>query len=122
MSEDDLATVQRLSEAFNAGDFERALAFYDEAAELDVTRMPGGGIYRGREGVREFYRGWVRSWDRFESTPLEFIDTGDSVVMLTHLTGVGRDSGARVTMRPADVFFLEDGKIVRHVGYPDASE
>ena len=28
---------------------------YDEAVELDQTRMPDGGIYHGHHGLRESY-------------------------------------------------------------------
>ena len=65
---------------------------------------------------------WIVAWDRFEAERLDLIDAGDAVVMISRITAVGRGSGAEVQMHSADVFFLEGGRIVRHVGYPDAAE
>jgi hypothetical protein len=33
----------------------------------------------------------------------------------------GREAGSRALWRAADVMTLRNGKVVRHVGYPDAS-
>jgi ketosteroid isomerase-like protein len=51
-----------------------------------------------------------------------FIDAGDRVVAIMHIRGTGRGSGVEVTMQSADVRTISDGKIVRHVGFPDASD
>jgi ketosteroid isomerase-like protein len=122
MSQENVEIVQRVSDAFLAADWEAALRSYGDAAELDMTRMPAGGVYHGPEGVREFFTRWIAAWDHFEAERLDLIDAGDAVVQVSRITGVGKGSGAEVQMRSADVFFVEDGKIVRHVGYPDAAE
>jgi ketosteroid isomerase-like protein len=84
--------------------------------------MPDGGVYHGREGVREFYSRWFGSWDHFHMEPERIIDAGDEVVALMEVRGKGRGSGAEVIMRPADVRRIEHGKVVRHVGYPVAAD
>jgi ketosteroid isomerase-like protein len=122
MSSENVEIVRRMNDAFRAGDWETSLEAYDEEAELDASRIPGGGVHRGPEGVRRFFASWMSPWERFEVDRLDLIEAGDAVVMLSQITGVGRDSGVEVTMRAADVFYLEDGKIVRHIGYPDADE
>jgi ketosteroid isomerase-like protein len=122
MSEENVEVIRDMHEAFRAGDWDRALTVYREDAEVDMTRMPGGGIYQGPEGAREFYTRWIGAWERFEVDPLEVIDAGDTVVAILRISGTGRGSGAEVTMRAADVFQLEGGKAVRQVGYPDAAE
>jgi ketosteroid isomerase-like protein len=76
----------------------------------------------GHHGIREFYRRWVGTWDHFDAHPVEFIDTGDAVIVIMRISGTGKGSGATVTMRTADVYTVAGGKVVRHVGYPDASE
>lgn len=122
MSSETVEIVRRVNDAFRAGDWDTSLEAYDEEAELDTSRMPGGGIHHGREGVRRFFAGWLGAWERFDAERLELIDAGEAVVMLSRLSGVGKGSGAEVAMRSADVFYFEGGKIVRHVGYPDADE
>ena len=122
MSEENVEIIRRVNDAFRAGDWEAALAGYEEDAELDTTRMPGGGIAHGPTGAREFYTRWMAAWDQFQAGRLELIDAGDTVVLISLISGIGKGSGAEVTMRAADVFLLNDGKIVRHVAYPDAAE
>ena len=103
-------------------DWATALDAYDDTVELDETRLPGGGVHRGRDGVTAFFTRWVGSWTEFEITPLELIDVGDDVVAVMDISGTGRASGVSVTMRAADVYTLSSGKVVRQVGYPDAAE
>jgi ketosteroid isomerase-like protein len=122
MSEENIELIRRVNDSFIAGDWDEALSAYSENVELDTTRMPGGGIYRGPEGAREYFIGWLGAWDNFHAERLDLIDTGGTVVLLSRMSGTGKGSGAEVTMRTADVFTLEDGRIVRHVGYPDAAE
>jgi ketosteroid isomerase-like protein len=122
MSEPNVEIVRRMNDMFRAGDRDATLAFYSEDAELDTTRMPGGGVHHGPEGVRKFFTRWLGAWESFDVERLELIESGDTVVMISRISGIGRGSGAQVDMRAADVFLLEDGKIVRHVAYPDAAE
>jgi ketosteroid isomerase-like protein len=72
--------------------------------------------------MHEFYRRWLGTRDHFDDHPVEFIDTGDAVLVIMEISGAGKGSGASVTMRTADVYTVAAGKVVRHVGYPDASE
>ena len=122
MSEENVEVIRRVNDAFLAGDWEVALGAYEEDAVLDTTRMPGGGIAHGPQGAREFYTRWIAAWDGFQSERLELIDAGDTVVLISRISGTGKGSGAEVTMRAADVFLLKDAMIVRHVAYPDAAE
>jgi ketosteroid isomerase-like protein len=122
MAEENLETVRRMQDAFTAGDFDAALEPYAEDAELDMTRMPGGGIYHGPEGVREFFTRWMGAWERFDVERLRLVEAGDAVVVVSRISAIGKGSGAEVTMLTADVFYVEDGAVSRHVGYPGADE
>jgi ketosteroid isomerase-like protein len=122
MSQENVEIVRRVNDAFHAADWDAALGLYDDEAELDMTRMLAGDVYHGPEEVRKFYTRWIVAWERFQAERLDLIDAGNAVVLVSRITGVGKGSGAEVQMRAADVFFVEDGRIVRHVGYPDAAE
>jgi ketosteroid isomerase-like protein len=122
MSRENVEVVQRIIAAFMRQDWATALNGYDEAVELDQSRMPGGGVYHGHEGMRRFYARWIGSWDEFEANPVEFIDAGDEVIVILDISGTGKASGAAVAMRAADVYTVAGGKVVRQVAYPDASE
>ena len=122
MSEKNVEVVRQVVGALCAGDWRTALNGYDEAVEFDQSGVPDGGIYHGHDGMREFYGRWVGSWDHFEAHPVEFIEAGDATIVVMQISGTGKGSGASATMRSADVYTVANGKVVRHVGYPDASE
>jgi ketosteroid isomerase-like protein len=122
MSQENVEVVRGIVEAFMRRDWATALTGYDEAVELDQTRMPDGGVYHGHHGMREFYGRWIGSWEDFRANPVEFIDAGDEVVVIMEISGTGKSSGAAVMMRSADVYTVTGGKVVRHIGYPEASQ
>jgi ketosteroid isomerase-like protein len=122
MSQENVKVVQRIIQAFMQRDWPTALDCYDDAVELDQTRMPGGGVYHGHDGMNAFYARWIGSWNEFEAKLVELIDAGDDAIAILDMSGVGKTSGVAVTMRSADVYTVAGGRVVRHVGYPDASE
>jgi ketosteroid isomerase-like protein len=122
MSRENVEVVLRIVEAAQRGDWAAAMAEYDEAVVLDQSRMPGGGIYHGHEGVRDFYVRWVGTWHDFRIKLERVVDAGDRVVDINEISGTGKGSGAPVRMRTGNVWTVEHGKVVRHVGYPVASE
>lgn len=77
----------------------------------------GGGIYRGRDELFRFYRGWFGSWEAFEVIPGRIIDFGDRVLVLHTVRGQGKVSGVTVEMPAADLYTLRAGKIVALQGF-----
>jgi hypothetical protein len=69
MAPENVEIVKGLMEAAERGDSDTAMEAFDPAVELDQTRFPDGGTYKGRDGVREFYDKWFGTWDelRIES-------------------------------------------------------
>jgi ketosteroid isomerase-like protein len=123
MSWENVEVVKALVRATQRGDWTAALEAYDPAVELDATRLPGGGIESGRDGVERFFRQWFGTWENLEVTPERFIDAGGHrVVVLLRIAGVGKGSGIETFMRTADVMTVRAGKVIRHVGYLDVSE
>lgn len=122
MSQENVEVVRHIIESARRGDFEAALSGYDDAVVLDQSRMPDGGVFRGRDGVLAFYTRWFGAWTDLRIEPERYIDAGDAVVVVLQILGKGRDTGADVAMRAADVMTVEGGRVVRQVGYPDAGE
>ena len=122
MSEGNVEIVRRIIEAVQRGDWDTAMSSYDEAVVLDQSRMPDGGVYQGHAGVREFYGNWFEAWMDFHVEPERMLDSGDHVVDINEVSGTGRSSGVAVRMRTANVWTIRRGKVVRHVGYLEASE
>jgi ketosteroid isomerase-like protein len=92
-----------------AGDMDivrRAVERYNESAELDVEFLdPDGvelviepasfvaGTYRGPEGVRTVFGCLAESFDRMQLEVEQYVDAGDSVVVLGRTRVHGERSG-----------------------------
>ncbi len=128
MSEENVEIVARMFEAFRARDWAAALESVDpEEIEMDVTRAPLeglSGLYRGREGLAEFWGQWLEAWGDQEIEDPELIDGGDEVILwVTKHKFQGRGSGITVDFPPyAWLVTLRDGRIVRGTIYMDRGE
>jgi ketosteroid isomerase-like protein len=91
----------------------------DAAAKfLDRPEVPDARVYRGPEQAKQFFR---KTWEIFAEIrwePLEFIDKGHAVVVVTRVVGVGRGSEVPVEMDETDVVWFEGDAIVRVEGFP----
>ena len=100
--------------AFDAGDVEMVLNYYDDNVEFVV---PGNsavsGTYRGKDGVKELF-GKVAE-QNFKITPTRFLADDDVVVVLSQVS-VGGESGLQ-----ADEFTYREGKIVKAQNYGDSA-
>jgi ketosteroid isomerase-like protein len=70
-------------------------------------------IYRGHEGVREFWRDALSVFAEVDLEVEELIDAGDRVVAVTRERGVGRGSGVLVRSVAVSVWTLKDRKVVQ---------
>ncbi len=128
MSQDDLEVVRRLYDADSRRNSDAVLSLYDEDVELDYSRLPhaeviGGGLYRGHEGLRSWYREWFEAWASFEQVCEELIDAGENVVSVWSQRGRGRASGVEVELRhAAAVWTVRHGKIVRLAAFRSREE
>ena len=115
MSQGNVEIVKASMNAYNRGDIDTALTFFDPEVEW---RVPPDlaldiGVVRGREGVREF---WAMLADIFGDFRLEigrFDDAGEKVLANVRLRGYGRRSGAPAAMETHQVVELRDGRITR---------
>jgi ketosteroid isomerase-like protein len=68
-----------------SGDFD--FAVLDPEIEWDASRLGEvvpdlGQVYRGREGVRTYWRRWLEAWRDLEFEVQDVLDGGDDVVVL----------------------------------------
>jgi uncharacterized protein len=122
MSERNLETYRRLLEAFNEGGIEAILPFFDEEVEVYDPDLPGGGVFRGHQGVRDFVGQLTDSFEALEIRDYELIPAGDRVVGLIHTYARGRNGGIEVEIRDAHVHTFRDGKVVHWRLYLDRNE
>ena len=121
MAKDLIARTQASYEAFNRGDTEGALEYIHPEIEWRTYLVPGpgGGTYRGHEGVIQLWSDVRSVMDDFRNEAEEFFASGDYVVVFVRFSGRGRESGAGVEARLAHLFEFEDGLLRRVRSYED---
>jgi ketosteroid isomerase-like protein len=93
-------------------------AAYDPDVEVVwVDTSPDSGPYHGHAGAIQALMDWLESFEEFHVEPTEFIDAGDDVVVPNRQYGIGKGSGAEVSMTTAWVCTVKEGKIARVLEY-----
>jgi ketosteroid isomerase-like protein len=77
VSEDNVAVVRRMWEAFLCNDFETSLSSFDPDVEWDGTNLPDGKIALGLDAVMDHITRWAEMWERWEVELEDVIDAGD---------------------------------------------
>ena len=117
MSAENVETVRRGYRLYAAGDIEGVAALFSAESELaDAGGLGVAGTAAGtRHGPEGFLRATEETLEAFEDYRVEaedFIDAGDSVVVLVRISGRGRASGARLDTRLAHLWVFRNRKVV----------
>jgi ketosteroid isomerase-like protein len=112
VSSENVEIVRRIYEEWSRGDFSNAEYFADDV-DFDMVDWPAPARSRGVAAMAETWRTSLGAWKGFRSSPTEFVDCGQRVLVLNHIQGRGRESGVEVAADTASVFTFEDGKVVR---------
>jgi uncharacterized protein len=102
-------------DAFNSGDQQGLAEVFAEDVRWEGTndqRVPGAGTHEGRDQVLVALGQAVEPFESFSSQPDEFIDDGDTVVVLGHTEGRTK-SGNDLKVPFVHVWRMGDGKIQR---------
>ncbi|HEX4187076.1 MAG TPA: nuclear transport factor 2 family protein [Solirubrobacteraceae bacterium] len=102
-----------------------AFAFYAPDVEWDMSNCVGwtdAAVYRGHDGVRDFLRGWIASFDRYEPTIERLFPAGDEVVAVVNDRAYIKESSRPIERRFAHLFTFRAGMIVRVRAYSDIAE
>src|SRR5215210_7843604 len=82
--------LNRGFEAFNQGDTDTvAEAFADDVRweGPNAKELPGGGTHEGKDALMQALGEIFDSWESFNAIPDEYIEQGDTVVVLGHTEG-----------------------------------
>jgi uncharacterized protein len=124
MGQENVDIVREIHDAWRQGDFSSS-DWADPEIEF-ITQgpeVPAGTGVRGIEAMARTWREWLGAWEDFHAEPEEFIDGGDSVLVLVRFRGRGKSSGLSVEELPgANVHTLAEGKIVRLALYTDRQQ
>jgi uncharacterized protein len=118
-----ITTLRGAYAAFNRGDIEAAVEPLDARIEWsEPAEFPGGGTYRGHDGVRRYLTQSRAAWAEGRSEPEEFIPAGDRIVVLVHARVRAKGSSEWQDVRLADVYTVQNGKAVKMRAFADRAE
>jgi ketosteroid isomerase-like protein len=123
MSQENLETVQRTMDAYNARDLTTYLAALSESVRFQ-SRFSAidNVIYNGHVGMRRYFANLDEVWSRYEMQIESMVPAGVQVAVLCHLYAVGRDSDLHLEEYPGVVFTVESWTIVQIDSYPTHTE
>ena len=133
MSQENLERWRAQIEVIRAGTSEidreamltKISELWDPEIEWDTSDGPvldAGGVYRGIEGARQWFREWFAAWESLQFE-YELVDAGERMVMLLDLRMRGRSTGIEVPLgKHAWVATFRDGLIVHQKLYMSQSE
>ena len=100
-------------EAFGRGDLDGAVEnFADDIRweNPEAPQLPNNGVTEGKDSVKELFANLFDFWESFSITPDEFIEDGETVVVLSHSESKGKDTGKEVKLPWVHVWRFSDGK------------
>lgn len=117
----NLNVVQGVYEAFAEGNIPGVLGILNpDIAWTEAEGFPYGGTYIGPNAVLEnVFMRLGTEWDGFAAVPDEFIDAGDTVVVLGKYSGTYKATGKGFQANFAHVWKMQGGTANRFVQYVD---
>jgi hypothetical protein len=93
-------------------------AWFDMLApdfEIDTSGvdMPGFGVLRGPEAMRELWTRWIEGWEHYSWTSNNYSQVGEHVIADVKIRATGKSSGADVIWDHSQVWVFRDGKVIR---------
>jgi ketosteroid isomerase-like protein len=122
MSEDNVAVVRAIYEAFGAGDIPGVVARMSPDIvwnEAESYPYADGNPYRGPDAVLGLFGRIAAEWDGFAAIPETLLDAGEHVVALGRYRGTCRATGRAQNTQMAHVWRVADGKAASFQQYAD---
>ena len=119
MRKDNVELVRRAVDATNDHDVARLEAMFSEETEFHSTfAATEGRVFRGRQGVRDYFATLGEVFDDMRIEIEEITDAGENqLVVVVRVTGRGKGSGVNVEQRNGQVWRFADRRIARIDSY-----
>jgi ketosteroid isomerase-like protein len=97
------------------------LNLFDPDIELDTSRMdmPGFGLLRGREGIRELWSSWIEEWEHYSWTYSNLTAEREHVIVDVEIHATGTSSGVDVAWNQSQIYTFRDDKVIRWTLFND---
>jgi uncharacterized protein len=115
MASAHVEALREIYEDWARGEWGQAYALYSDEFEWGWSpEFPDiAGVYRDMETPNSRLRAWLSPWERWLCEAEEFVESGDTVVVLARYRGRGKGSGVEVDVPGAHVWRMRDGRAVR---------
>jgi ketosteroid isomerase-like protein len=115
----NLATVERIYDAFASRDLDTILAaMHPDVVIRQDAPLPWGGTYTGKAGVVQFVSKLLANLDTHLTTE-ELISSGDHVVQIGRTKGTVLATAIEFDTREIHVWGFKDGLVVSYQVYID---
>ncbi len=119
-TEQDLALVREVYDAFARADVARIMAlFAEDGTVVQSPALPWGGTHAGHAGLGHFLTTLVAHLDSHPETERLIADAAGHVVQVGRTRGVVRATGVRFDLAEVHVFTLAGGRVTRFEAYLD---
>ena len=118
-------TIKGAFDAFGRGDMDGVMAAWADDVRWEGTndeRLPVGGRHEGKQAVAQALGRIGEAWDDFSATADEFLEDGDTVVVLGHVEGTAKQSGQRAKYPFVHVWRMQGGKATEVLALSDTFE
>jgi uncharacterized protein len=121
MSEENIAIARRAYEAFQHDGIEGIVPFLDEEIEWrNPEDSPIAGVWRGHQGVRDWYAQVREAFGEMTFTPNEFrVVSEERILVLLHFGLTGAESGVQMDVPLAHLIDMRAGRATALRMYSD---
>lgn len=111
-------------DAFSSGDMDTLRGFYADDAEWWTSEeTPLGGLVSGADAIIQNFTELPQYWSEFSVSPDEFIDGGETVVVLGTIRGTAAEGSGSFESPYAHVLrYNSDGKLTRGDFHSDTAK
>jgi len=117
VSHEDVELFRRAIEAFNEGDLDAFLPFFDTDIVASPRLAPIEGVYRGHDGVRLWWESLHGTFSDYQSEVVAVRDLGNVTLAELHNRGRGVESETPVEQRSWHVTEWQASRVVRWTAY-----
>lgn len=114
--------VRATYEAFGRGDIPAVMSsWHPDITWTEPEGSPYAGTYTGPQAIVDgVFADLNVTWTEFAVTPDEYLDAGDTVVVLGHFTGAHAGTGKTFRARFAHILRMRDGLVTSFEGIADS--
>jgi len=122
MSDSNVEILKKGYVAFGKGDLPTVLSLFDPKIDwYEAESLPYGGRHIGHDAVVEnVFSKLSTEWDGYTVSPIEYIDSGETIVVLGKYSGTFKETGKSMEADFAHVWRFSDGKAAKFYQYVDS--